>query len=315
MNYPRRKDPAGVKVKQAQLAAENQKLNNILGKDLVNRLFKEGFIGVGDTYITEGRLQIALGQDKEGKWQGTSLHNAPGATIMNDDSLKDKEMFAPTEEIENPENANEKALRINSGDAFQKLRNSFAEDMWLVFGAQAFANTRIEIGTTGTSFSALNGHTPLMLGLKPSIVSTSKVEGLGGSKNENSSLLVYMPLLTLNKGEFNEMYPFALPVYGHIKSAEQYNAAEKNKELEADKAKIEDNIANILYEQDNSNWFSKQKKWYWDKEYQGTAKLLAETRGDLSEDYAKVKGADEIMKFEINILRLSSGGKKTICKI
>ena len=29
---------------------------------------------------------------------------------MNDDSLKDKEMFAPTEEIENPENANEKAL-------------------------------------------------------------------------------------------------------------------------------------------------------------------------------------------------------------
>ena len=46
------------------------------------------------------------------------------------------------------------------------------------------------------------------------------------------------------------------------------------------------------------------KKWYWDKEYQGTAKLLAETRGDLSEDYAKVKGADEIMKFEINILRL-----------
>ena len=98
-----------------------------------------------------------------------------------------------------------------------------------------------------------------MLGLKPSIVSTSKVEGLGGSKNENSSLLVYMPLLTLNKGEFNEMYPLPFRYTVIIKSAEQYNAAEKNKELEADKAKIEDNIANILYEQDNSNWFSKQK--------------------------------------------------------
>lgn len=160
-----------------------------------------------------------------GRSSGPSL--APGATTRNAATVNNENLNKVLKPSEKKESKHIASLRFDDRGAVDSLDSLLSiERASMVVGSNSLWNTYARGSVEGISFRPLNeGLTPLSTSLSVSLLVSTDID-----KIKNGALMLSSQLFfTLGEdSRFNELYPFAVPLYGHLKSDKESDKNQKN---------------------------------------------------------------------------------------